>query len=66
MRMWPISTKTAAHLRSIVPRALSGIEGLAGAGLIVYGAWLIYPPAGYFAAGVLLLVSGWLGARRIG
>ncbi|MDY0748514.1 hypothetical protein SNE35_28700 [Paucibacter sp. R3-3] len=37
---------------------------LAGAGLVSYGAWLIYAPAGYISCGVLLLAGGVLAARR--
>lgn len=42
---------------------LVDIAGLAGAGSLVYGAWLIYEPAGFIAGGCLLLAAAWLGAR---
>lgn len=38
--------------------------GVVGAGLIAYGAWLIYQPAGFMVAGVLLLSGAWLFASR--
>lgn len=37
---------------------------LAGAGCVSYGAWLIYPPAGFIVGGLLLLVGGYLGAGK--
>lgn len=44
---------------SLVPDALL----ISGAVLIAYGAWLIYPPAGFITAGLLLLVAGVLASR---
>lgn len=38
--------------------------GLAGAGLITYGAHLVFIPAGYVTAGLFLLAGAWLAARR--
>ncbi|MGW7195541.1 hypothetical protein [Streptomyces chryseus] len=46
--------------------ALRAAPGLAGLGLVSYGAWLAWPPAGYLAAGALLLadvVAGRLPSR---
>ena len=37
--------------------------GLAGAGLVAHGAWLVYEPAGFIVAGLLLIAAAWLGAR---
>lgn len=37
--------------------------GLAGAGLIAYGAWLVYAPAGFIAGGALLIAGALLLAR---
>ncbi len=34
-----------------------------GAALVSYGAWLIYPPAGFITGGALLLVAGILASR---
>jgi hypothetical protein len=39
------------------------IAGLAGAALIAFGAGMIYQPAGFIVAGVLLLVGAMLDAR---
>jgi hypothetical protein len=38
--------------------------GLAGVGLISYGFWLAYPPAGFVSAGSLLLAGVALLARQ--
>ena len=54
------SVGLAAIARSIaVDSALLG-----GAGLLTYGSWSIYPPAGFIVAGVVLLAAGLSGARR--
>lgn len=37
---------------------------LAGLGLITYGAWLVYQPAGFLAPGVVLLAVGLYAAVR--
>ncbi len=36
---------------------------LAGAAAVSYGAWLMYPPAGFIVGGVLAMVAGALIAR---
>lgn len=43
--------------------ALIFILGLIGAGLCAFGAWLVYQPAGFIVAGVLLLVTSFMYAR---
>jgi hypothetical protein len=40
--------------------------GFAGAGLIAYGVWLVFHPAGFVAAGGFLLGAAWLAARKTG
>ena len=42
---------------------LRDIIGLAGVGLFAFGAWLAWPPAGFMAAGALLMLGAWLLAR---
>jgi hypothetical protein len=37
---------------------------VAGAGAVAYGAWMIYPAAGFIVGGILTLVAGWLDANR--
>lgn len=46
---------------SIVPDTLM----IAGAAGLSYGAWLIYEPAGFLVAGLLVLVAGILSARSV-
>jgi hypothetical protein len=42
------------------------LPGLAGLVLVAYGAWLAWPPAGFIAAGVLLLADrAWEQARTL-
>lgn len=47
------SSKGRARAFLIADVALIG-----GAGLLSYGAWLVFPPAGFIASGVLLLALG--------
>ena len=47
-------------LAASVPSALRDLAGLCGVGLIAYGAWLIYPPAGFITGGLLLVVGALL------
>lgn len=42
------------------PDALLAIGG----GLVSYGFWCIYPPAGFIVAGGMLLAAGWLTAKK--
>lgn len=50
-------------LAAALPALLRDALGLLGASLIAYGAWLVYPPAGFIVAGALLLAGVWLTAR---
>ena len=62
----------AAAVRTIagvVPGLVRDLAGLCGVGLVSYGAWLIYPPAGFITAGILLIVGALLislGSRAAG
>lgn len=42
---------------------ISDALGIVGAGLVSYGAWSIYAPAGFIVAGVLLIALAVAGAR---
>ncbi|MFB4893323.1 hypothetical protein ACE3K1_00995 [Enterobacter hormaechei subsp. hoffmannii] len=42
---------------------LTPLVGVLGALLLSFGAWMIYPPAGYIAGGVLCLLWSWLMAK---
>lgn len=44
---------------------LTPLVGVLGAFLLAYGAWLIYPPAGFVVAGALCLCWSWLVARYL-
>lgn len=48
-----------ALLRPHLPDALM----VTGAAAIAYGAWLVYPPAGYAVCGGFLFAAGWFSAR---
>jgi len=53
-------------LRAIVsalPAMARDLVGIAGAGLISYGAWLAYPPAGFVIGGALMVMAAVLMAR---
>ena len=54
-------TKLLAQAISVILGAIPGmlrdVVGLCGACLVSYGAWLIYPPAGFIVGGVLLIVG---------
>ena len=39
------------------------VLAVAGAGLVSYGAWLVFAPAGYIVGGVLLITGSILAAR---
>lgn len=47
-------------MKSYIPDALL----IAGAGLLSYGAWLVYEPAGYIVGGVLVLTQAVYLARK--
>lgn len=51
--------KCIAAAGRLLPDAL----GLIGAGLVSWGAWQIFPPAGFIVAGALLMSGAWLAAR---
>jgi len=39
--------------------------GLAGALLVAFGAWLVFPPAGYIVGGLLCLMWSFMSARAL-
>ncbi len=55
--------KGGSTLLSVLPVVLRDVVGLAGAGLVAYGAWLVFPPAGFITGGVLLLAGALLLSR---
>lgn len=42
------------------PGLLRDIAGLSGVGLTSYGAWLVYPPAGFIVGGSLMIAGALL------
>ena len=55
-----------AWLGAILPTVLRDGAGLAGAGAVSYGAWLVYQPAGFIVGGLLLIVGAILASRGDG
>ena len=43
-----------------LPSFIRDLAGLGGVGLVSYGTWLIYPPAGFITGGALLIVGSLL------
>ena len=60
--IWKLAAACGRAVARSLPDMVRDIAGLAGAALIAYGWWLIYPPAGYIAGGVLLLAAAFLSA----
>lgn len=50
---------------SAAPAIARDLAAVSGAGLVAYGAWLAYPPAGYVALGAMLLAVSIISARRV-
>ncbi|EJB02893.1 hypothetical protein Rleg9DRAFT_1707 [Rhizobium leguminosarum bv. trifolii WSM597] len=48
----------------VIPALVRDAVGLLGAAAIAYGSWLVYVPAGYIVAGVLLILFAILTAPR--
>ena len=45
------------------PALLRDAIGISGAGMIAYGAILIYQPAGWIVGGIILVGGAWLSAK---
>ena len=45
--------------------AISFLVGLAGALLVAFGSWLVFPPAGYIVGGLLCLMWSFMSARAL-
>ena len=54
-------TKAAAIAADLLPDALH----LIGAGLVSYGAYMIYAPAGFIVGGSFFILAGRLAARSM-
>ena len=58
-----VATQLAKRVAASVPELACDLAGLAGAGSVTYGAWQVYPPAGWIVGGIFGLVMAWLVAR---
>ena len=54
MKLLAAAVRSVAMVVTGLARVLAG---LCGVGLVSYGAWMIYPPAGFITAGLLLIVG---------
>lgn len=63
LSMAEANTNAVAH-GSAAMEAARLVLAVAGAGLIGYGAWLHYPPAGFIAGGGLVFAMALIGALR--
>jgi hypothetical protein len=61
-----VLTKLVTLLHLALPGLVADVLLLAGAVSVSYGAWLVYAPAGFIVAGLLLLAAGWLAAQKAG
>lgn len=55
--------KAAAAVLKLAPVIVGDGAGVAGVGLVAYGSWLVYAPAGFIVAGVLLIAGAFLSGR---
>lgn len=58
-----IAAASGAGVRAFgraLPALLRDLAGLAGIGLVAYGAWMIHPPAGFITGGIMLVVGAYL------
>lgn len=62
MKLWNVAPFGAA-LAKVAPALIRDGAGLAGVGLVSYGAGLVYAPAGYITAGLLLIAGAFLAGR---
>jgi hypothetical protein len=56
-------------LSTTLPGLLRDLAGLCGVGFVSYGAWLVYPPAGFIVGGSLMTAGALLlalGSRPAG
>ncbi len=52
------------RVAAALPAIFRDLFSIVGAGLVSYGAWLVFPPAGYIALGVIVLSATILSARH--
>jgi hypothetical protein len=54
----------AAFIANLTIALARDAVAVLGASLVAYGAWLIFPPAGYIVTGTMLLLASVLSARQ--
>jgi len=54
-RRWQLAAAGTAGI--VTAGLLRALPGLVGLGLVAYGAWLAWPPAGFLSAGTLILAD---------
>ncbi len=57
------SRRAGSAIAARIPTVARDLSGLAGAGLVSYGMWLIYAPYGFITGGILLLAGAFLSAK---
>lgn len=55
--LWTALGLGASWLGVAMPALIRSGIGIGGAGLIAYGAWMVYAPAGYVVGGILLIAG---------
>lgn len=60
--MMKLLTAALRTIAGAVPGLARDLAGLCGVGLVSYGAWMIFPPAGFIVGGSLLIVGALLAA----
>ena len=58
--MMKLLAAAVRNVAMVMPGLVRDLAGLCGVGIVSYGAWLIYPPAGFITAGILLIVGALL------
>lgn len=51
-------------IAAAAPAIVRDLVAMAGAALVSYGSWLVFAPAGYITAGLMLLSATIFSARR--
>ena len=67
--MMKLLAAAVRNVAMVVPGLVRDLAGPCGVGLVSYGAWMIYPPAGFITGGILLIVGALLislGSRAAG
>lgn len=58
--MMKLLASAVRTIAGVVPSLVRDLAGLCGVGLVSYGTWMIYPPAGFITGGILLIVGALL------